>query len=125
MSGINIVSDTNPLIYLLNGDTKAAAFLNGKQVWISVISELELFGKKGLSKDETNEIELLIENCFVADINEAIKQITKRLLQLPGIKLPDAIIAATAIYLDMPLLTYDAGFYKVPELKLLVLESKH
>lgn len=60
MSGISIVSDTNPLIYILNGEEPlspiAADALDGKQVWISVISELELFGKKGLQKKELKEI---------------------------------------------------------------------
>ena len=55
MNGISIVSDTNPLIYLLNGSQKAASYLYGKQVWISVISELELFGKKGLTETEKRE----------------------------------------------------------------------
>ena len=56
MNGISIVSDTNPLIYLLNGSEKAAAYLDGKQILISVITELELFGKKGLSISEIREI---------------------------------------------------------------------
>jgi predicted nucleic acid-binding protein len=122
MNGINLVSDTNPLIYLLNGNIKAAQYLDGKQVWISVITELELFGKKGLSKTEKSEIESLIDSCFVADMNSGIKELTKELLQLPGIRLPDAVIAATAIYLDLPLLTFDADFYNVPGLKLIILE---
>ncbi len=123
MNGNNIVSDTNPLIYLLNGSKKAADYLDGKQVWLSVISELELFGKKGLTPAEKHEIEFLIENCFVADINSGIKRITKDLLQTENIKLPDAIIAATAIYLDLPLLTFDSGFKNVPNLKLFILEA--
>lgn len=40
MNGINTVYDTNPLIYLLNGSKKSAAYLDGKQIWISVITEL-------------------------------------------------------------------------------------
>ena len=40
MNGISIVSDTNPLIYLLNGSKKAAEYLNDKQVWISAFSEV-------------------------------------------------------------------------------------
>lgn len=35
MNGINIVADTNALIYLLSGSDKAAEYLNNKQVWIS------------------------------------------------------------------------------------------
>jgi predicted nucleic acid-binding protein len=122
MNGISIVSDTNPLIYLLNGSQKAAEYLDGKQVWISIITELELFGKKDLSQKDKKEIDLLIENCFVADINQGIKQMTKNILQLPKIKLPDAIIAATAIYLDLPLLTFDDDFCDIPGLRLMILK---
>lgn len=122
MNGISIVSDTNPLIYLLHGNLNAAEYLDGKQVWISVITELELFGKKDLSKKEKEEIELLVENCFVADLNQGIKQLTKNILQLPKIKLPDAIVAATAIYLDLPLITFDNDFHNIPELKLMILK---
>jgi hypothetical protein len=122
MNGISIVSDTNPLIYLLNGNLKAAEYLDGKQVWISVITELELFGKKNLNKEEKEEIDLLVENCLVADLNQGIKRLTKNLLQLPRIKLPDAIVAATAIYLDLPLLTFDSDFHNIPELKLMILK---
>ena len=38
------------------------------------------------------------------------------------VKLPDAIIAATALYLDLPLLTADTGFQKIQDLKLILLE---
>ncbi len=122
MNGISIVSDTNPLIYLLNGNLKAADYLDGKQVWISAITELELFGKKNLSKREKEAIDLLVENCFVADLSQGIKRLTKSILQLSRIKLPDAIIAATAIYLDLPLLTFDSDFHNIPELKLMILK---
>jgi predicted nucleic acid-binding protein len=40
-----------------------------------------------------------------------------------SIKLPDAIIAATALYLDLPLLTFDSDFARVPGLKLFILEE--
>lgn len=123
MSGISIVSDTNPLIYVLNGSEKAAEYLNNKQIWISVISELELFRKRGLTKSEKQEIEFLIESCFVADLNSEIKILTKELLQIANIKLSDAIIAATAIYLDLPLLTFDTDFSRIPNLKLFILEK--
>ncbi len=43
MDGISIVVDTNPLIYLLNGNEDVANMLDNKQIWISSISELELF----------------------------------------------------------------------------------
>ncbi len=122
MDGISIVSDTNPLIYLLNGNTLAAEYLDGKQVWVSVISELELFGKKGLDNNEIEAINSLLNSCFIAEINPHIKELTKSILQKVTVKIPDAIVAATAVYLDMPLLTADVGFTKIPDLKLILLE---
>ncbi len=122
MNGISLICDTNPLVYLLDGNEDVASFLDGKQVWISFISELELFGKKGLNKEEKREINNLIDSCFIADMNLQIKQKTKDLMQKNHIKLPDAIIAATAQYLDLPLFTADAGFKTIHNLKLVILE---
>lgn len=122
MNGISILSDTNPLIYLLDGNVEVAEFLDEKQVWLSVISELELYGKRGLSNGEIKEINALIDNCFIAELSPQVKKLVKDLLQKYAIKLPDAIIAATALYLDLPLLSADMGFRKISGLKLIVLE---
>jgi predicted nucleic acid-binding protein len=122
MNGIRLICDTNPLIYLLDGDRNIAAFLDGKQIYMSVISELELFGKQHLSKADSMLIETLVDNCFVVDINREIKQIYKGLKQAYPVKLPDALIAATAIYLDMPLLTSDKAFKSIAELQLIFWE---
>lgn len=127
MNGINILTDTNPLIYLLDGSQvlsdSAANFLDGKHVWMSIITELELFGKKGLKKQEIKAINKLIKSCFVIEINEDIKESTKELMQNFSIKLPDAVIASTAIYLDFPLFTSDKVFAKIPELNVVLLED--
>jgi hypothetical protein len=122
MNGISIVCDTNPLIYLLDGNTQVAELLDEKQVWVSVISELELFGKRGLSKAEIVEINHLLDSCFIAELSPQIKKIVKELIQKFNIKLPDAIIAATALYLDLPLLTADKEFNRLPNLKLILIE---
>jgi predicted nucleic acid-binding protein len=123
MNGINIFSDTNPLIYLLNGNFDIANILDGKVVWLSVISELELFGKKGLSNSDIEQINALLDNCFIVDINPDVKKLTKHLLQQYRIKLPDAIIAATSMYLGFPFLTSDTAFQKIPDLSLIQFET--
>jgi len=99
MSGIRIVSDTNPLIYMLNGNEQAGKHLDGKECWISVVTELEMYGKKNLSKTDKNEIQLLLDSCFITDLLPGIKDIVKQLQQTASLKLPDLIIAATALYL--------------------------
>jgi predicted nucleic acid-binding protein len=122
MSGIRIICDTNPLVYLLDGNRDIARFLDGQQIYLSVISELELFGKQNLSFQDNEIIESLLKGCFVIDINPEIKQIYRELKQKHSIKLPDAIVAATAIYLDLPLLTFDKGFKNISNLKLIMLD---
>ncbi len=120
MNGLRIICDTNPLIYLLDGNKDLAQFLDNKQIYLSIVTELELFGKQNLSTQESEIIESLLSNCFIVDINQEIKQTYKILKQQYTIKLPDAIIAATAIYLDIPLLTIDHDFKNIKELKLIV-----
>ena len=123
---MNVVCDTNPLIYLL-GEVEpysevVSDILDGRQVWISVITELELFGKTGLSDNEIQSINQMVEQCFIADLNSEIKQNTKRLMQQNSVKLADAIIASTSLYLDFPLITADKNFTKLQDLDLILIE---
>jgi predicted nucleic acid-binding protein len=53
---------------------------------------------------------------------EAINQLTISLKQKFKIKLPDALIAATAIHADLPLLTYDKAFAQISTLDIVLLE---
>lgn len=46
MNGISILCDTNILIHLLNNNRAVAKLLHGKRVFISSITELELYGKE-------------------------------------------------------------------------------
>jgi predicted nucleic acid-binding protein len=41
----------------------------------------------------------LLDDCFIAELTPHVKQLVKKLMQKYAIKLPDAIIAATALYL--------------------------
>ncbi len=56
MNGINIIADTNILIYLLKGDSRIAEHLEGKQLFISVITEMELLGMYGISQTNVMSI---------------------------------------------------------------------
>lgn len=121
MSGIRIVSDTNPLIYLLSGNQQVASHLDGKECWVSVITELELYGKKNLSPADKREIETLLDSCFIIDLTPGVKSIAKDIMQSTPLKLPDAVVAATALYLNLPLLTADSAFKKVNTIELILI----
>ena len=121
MNEINLLCDTNVLIYLLNNNLDVKDLLDGKIIHISSITELELFGKQ-LSPAEYNIINSLIDSCVVVELIQPIKKIVIQLKQKYQLKLPDAIIAATSIYCNIPLVTYDSNFNKIEEINLFLLE---
>ena len=124
MNGNNLFLDTNIILYLLNGDQTLAELLNNKQLYISVITELELLAYKGITAKEEKVIKEFIAQCKTITINNAVKQETIRIRKTYNTKLPDSIIIATALYLDFPLITSDIEFKKVEELTLIHYENK-
>ena len=107
MNGNKLFLDTNIILYLLNGDETLAELLNGKQLYISVITELELLAYKGITAKEEKVINEFVSQCKIMTINSAVKQETIRIRKTYNTKLPDSIIIATALYLDFPLITSD------------------
>lgn len=120
MSGNKFFLDTNIVLYLLHGDETIAELLNGKQLFVSFISQLELLGYPGLDVNERNKIKQFLDECTILDINEGIKQQVIEIRSLLRIKLPDAIIAASAIFYDLPLISADKDLKKVKNLGLIV-----
>ena len=122
MSGTNIIADTNMLIYLLQGNKRIAEQLEGKQLFISVISEMELLGMYGISQANLKLAKNLINDCIVVDFNNEIKEMAITLKQKYKIKLPDAIIAATSSFLNFPLFTAVKYFSKIHHLDCVIIE---
>lgn len=59
MNGDKFIIDTNTVLYLLNGDETLADFLFEKQLYISVISELELLSYKKLALKNKSKLNCL------------------------------------------------------------------
>ncbi|SOD80580.1 type II toxin-antitoxin system VapC family toxin [Spirosoma fluviale] len=122
MNGTNILADTNIFINLSEGKGDIEPYLIGKDVFVSVISEIELLGWHRISENEKIFFETLLNDCSLIELIPAIKDQAIRLKQIHKIKLPDAIIAATALFLGIPLLTFDSGFAKIDGLDLVLLD---
>lgn len=118
MSGNKILLDTNAVLYFLGGKLKANTLPAGNFI-ISFINELELLSYPNLSKSEENKIEEFIHSIDVLDMNTLIKQETIILRKKYRIKLPDAIICATALVHEASLLTLDNNLSKIKEIKLI------
>lgn len=120
MNGNSYLLDTNTVLYLLSGKQEVADVIAEKELFVSFISELELLGYKSISENDKVVIENFLGECTIIDINRIIKKNTIEIRKKYGVKLPDAIIAATAQYLEIPLVTSDKGFSKIEEIKLLL-----
>ena len=121
MTGIDILIDTNIAIYAMEAHPSVKG-LSACFPAISIISEIELFGKKGISTQEVNEIRTLLKGFPVVSISDSIKEIAIDLKQKYSIKTPDAIIAATAKSLGLMLITADKGFAKISELDVIIVD---
>lgn len=99
------VLDTNIILYFL-GDRLADPFPSGSYA-ISVISELELLAYPGLVSTEEQRVRAFLADIPVTDLTPTVKQHAVDLRKRYGLKLPDAIVTATALALEATLLTND------------------
>lgn len=121
MSGHKYLADTNTFIFLLNKHPALQTLLESE--WhFSFITEIELLGKPGITSAEIKSIRNLLNTCVKLVHVEEINKLTISIKQQYKIKTPDAIIAATAILNNLPLLTFDKDFTKLKSLDLILLE---
>ena len=113
--------DTNILVYIMQGNPRVRYFAEEDTLTLSCISEIEILGRFQLPSKEKEVITQMLSYCNIVDINSQIKQLAIELKQRYRIKLPDAIIAATAIQQSLTLVTADKGFRKITELDLLLI----
>lgn len=121
MNGDRIVLDTSLIINLFNGIEEVQKLINGRDLFVSVISEIEILSFPKLSFDDSRLLKQFLSECYIVDIEPAIKEITIDIRSRFKIKLPDAVIAATAIYYNMPLFTMDKGFKRITDLQAVIL----
>ena len=121
MNGIDFLIDTNIIIYLTQGRLKLSDFAKkGGDLYISSITYIETLGYAFKNKnDEENVTDFcdLFKRIFLT--REVEKQ-SILIRKSHKIKLPDAIIAATAIVYDLTLVTCDGNDFKnISNLKIL------
>ncbi len=118
VSGIDHVLDTNVVVGLLKGHAPAIelaedAGLDLRRAAISQITRMELLGYPGLDVAEEAAIHGFVASLQVIKIDDLIEAEAIRLRRSSAIKLPDAIIAATAKLSGSRLLTLDQRLLKI------------
>lgn len=112
MNGHKIFVDTNIILYLIDGNKKISQVLNGKEIYISFISELELLSYSDLDKVQESIIASLLSECKIIGFDEWIKTHTIEIRKKTKLKFPDSIIVATSKFLNIPFLTADKRLSK-------------
>jgi len=108
----NFLLDTNAVIFLTTKGSEIPldlqSELNKADLFISIITEIELFSKPTLISEEKEKLlSFITDRLSVIDITSVIKDKTIELRRTIKLKLPDCIIVATAIILEAVLITND------------------
>jgi len=119
MNGNNAILDSNILIYLSKNELPLAFLDQFDALFISVISYMEVLGYAFRNSEEENFVKEIIDLFDVRFINQEIAEIVIKYRKRYRIKLPDAIIAATAEADGCCLVTRNIGDFKNIDIRML------
>jgi predicted nucleic acid-binding protein len=116
---IEYLFDSNILIYHLNGQLNKqgtdllAIGLAGKGAY-SIISKIELLGFKQ-TESQDQQARLLLSSLHELELNSMIAEQTIQIRKSRKLKLPDAVIASTAIVHKLKLITRNTSDFNCIE----------
>jgi predicted nucleic acid-binding protein len=114
MSG-KIVFDSSVIIKFLDREPGFAdldtRFL-GEERFISVITRMEALGYSEITPEDERRLDIFLSTLSVLPITNPIEKEAIAIRRKKLLKLPDAIIAATAIILDAEVVSTDNDFLK-------------
>ena len=121
MENVKILWDTDVIIEYLKGNEAIKDILNNLEnadIALSAITLMELY-YGALNKRELNKIKRALSEFNILPLNEEITEIAINLIEKysksHGLKIPDALIASTAIYYDLSLWTYNIKDFRFIE----------
>lgn len=122
-NGDSYLLDTNAVIALLSGNNKILKCLEtAKWIGISVITEIEFLAFPNLAIEDKELFNQFLQRINVIELSprqSGLIELIISLRQQYRIKLPDAIIAATAINFEAKLITADKRFKTIKQLKVI------
>ncbi len=113
---VRFLLDTNLVIEAVAGDKRGVAALHKavESDWVgySSITRLELFGYPDLTPDEESAISTILNELHEISVTPSVIDRAIMMRRKVRIKVPDAIIAATALDQNAVLLTRNASDFK-------------
>ena len=110
MSGRRFLLDSNVLIDALNDKIDLLAFLDNFpdcETYINLVVEIEILSKAGMGRREEAETRMLLDSFKWAEIDKPVRETAIQIRRSKSLRLPDAVIAATAIVLGATVLSND------------------
>ena len=106
---VNVLLDTNVLVYHVAGDPAATRFLDEtiarRSFCLSTLTVIEFLGWHGHTDDEFVKCKELIELATIFPISKEVPDKAIELRRAKRIKLADAVIASTALINNLKLVT--------------------
>lgn len=119
-----ILLDTNALINFLSGELLETNIVDGRRITISEITEMEIQCNPALNSSERILLKEFLGECIIIRLNEEIKDLAVKIRLTTRMKLMDSIIAASAQWTKLVLVTGDEKFDSVKSIDLILLPSK-
>jgi len=119
MNGNSALLDSNILIYLSKKELPFSILDQFTTLFISIISYMEVLGYKFSNSKEENFVKELVSIFNIRFINQEIAENVINIRKQYRIKLPDAIIAATASSDDLCLITRNIKDFKNIDVRIL------
>ena len=119
-----ILLDTNALINFLSGELLETNIVDGRRITISEITEMEIQCNPALNSSERILLKEFLGECIIIRLNEEIKDLAVKIRLTTRMKLMDSIIAASAQWTKLVLVTGDEKFDTVKSIDIILLPSK-
>ena len=116
--------DTNAIIYFLKDDERAVNILKeifdqNQIIYISTITEVELFGFSDIRTEEISRIDAILKTLAIIPLDSHIARTAGFLRRFYKTQTADSVIAATALFTGTTLLTRNTRDFKnIPDLAL-------
>lgn len=108
--------DTNAIIYYLKNDSdvvsRMRSFLQSSPIYISAVTELELYSFPALSAEEARQIEMILQWIAIIPLDSQMARVAGKLRREHRLKLADSVIAATALFTGSALVTRNVRDFK-------------
>lgn len=118
MSGVKYLLDTNFILGMLKSTPEVLAVVGSTavkahQCAFSAVTRMELLGYPGITANEDALIRQRLAQFTYLSISTSVEDKAIELRRSCRVKLPDALIAATALCHGLDLLTMDVGLQSV------------